>query len=96
MKLPPYIDCSRIVILAQSNNNFSGISRPQCAIGGVMVTQSIANSTFTTGGASAVVLVTACYPWNISGRLPFLNIGNLSDGSFLIQTSVVFRTEPYN
>jgi Flp pilus assembly protein TadG len=95
-KLPPYVDCSRIVIRAQSNANFGGISRPVCATGGVMVTQATADATFATGGASAVVLVTACYPWNVSGGLPFLNIGNLSDGSFLILTSVVFRTEPYN
>jgi Flp pilus assembly protein TadG len=95
-KLPPYVDCSKIVILAQSNANFGGISPPMCASDGVMVTQDSANLTFATGAASAVVLVTACYPWSVSGHLPFLNLGNLSDGSFLIQTSVVFRSEPYN
>jgi Flp pilus assembly protein TadG len=95
-KLPPYVDCSKIVIHAQSNANFGSITPPVCAEGGVMIPQSAANLDFATGGASAVVLVTACYPWSITGHLPFLNLGNLSDGSFLIQTSVVFRTEPYN
>ena len=93
-KLPAYINCSQIVIMAQSNNTFSGISQPACAVGGAMINQSTANNTFSVGGASSVVLVTACYAWSLVG-LPFLNVGDLNNGSFLIQTSVVFRTEPY-
>jgi Flp pilus assembly protein TadG len=93
-KLPAYINCSQIVIMAQSNNTFSGISQPACAVGGALITQSTANTTFSVGSASSVVLVTACYAWSLVG-VPFLKVGDLSNGSFLIQTSVVFRTEPY-
>ena len=42
------------------------------------------------------MLVTVCYPWEFGGKLPFFKIGNLSDGSLLMQASVAFRTEPYN
>ena len=50
---------------------------------------------FDAGGASSVVLVTVCYPWSFGGSLPFIGLGNLNDGSLLIQASVAFRTEPF-
>ena len=31
----------------------------------------------------------------VDGKLPFFKLGTLSDGSFLMQASVAFRTEPY-
>ena len=43
-----------------------------------------------------MVLVTVCYPWKFGGKLPIFKVGNLSDGSLLMQASAAFRTEPYN
>jgi Flp pilus assembly protein TadG len=94
-KLPTYVTCGNIVILAQATNTFGGISRPSCATNGVITTQTAANTSFNVGGSSSVVLMTACYPWTFGGHLPFFNIGDLQGGAFLIQTSVIFRTEPY-
>ena len=61
---------------------------------GTLVNQSSAG--FTPGNASSVVLVTVCYPWKFGGSLPLFKVGNLSDGSLLMQASAAFRTEPYN
>jgi Flp pilus assembly protein TadG len=91
---PTFLDCNKVVVLVQSNANFGSIAAPQCATNGVIIDQSAA--TFDTGGASSVVLVTVCYPWDYGGRLPFLKIGNLQSGAVLLQASVAFRTEPYN
>ena len=41
------------------------------------------------------VLVTGCYQWKFGGSLPFFKIGNMADGSYLIQASATFRTEPF-
>ena len=93
-RAPTFSDClSRAVVIVQNNANFSGIAEPNCANNGNMVTDSSAG--FDTGGAGAVVLVTVCYPWELGGKLPFFKMGNLSDGSLLMQASVAFRTEPY-
>ena len=54
------------------------------------------SAAFNTGAASSVVLVTVCYPWEFGGKLPLFKMGNLNDGSLLMQASVAFRTEPYN
>ena len=94
-KAPPFFDCEgKAVVIVQSNANFGNIVEPKCATNGTLIDQSSAS--FDTGGASAVVLVTVCYPWTFGGKLPFFKLGNLQDGSLLVQASVAFRTEPYN
>lgn len=93
-KAPPFIDCSKAIVMVQSNTGgFGSIAPPSCATDGELMDQSKAG--FDAGNASAVVLVTACYPWSFGGKLPFIKLGNLSDGALLIQASVAFRTEPF-
>ena len=93
-KAPPYIDCNKAIIMVQSNSGgFGSITQPVCATDGTMIDQSKAE--FNAGGASSVVLVTVCYPWSFGGRLPFISLNNMKDGSLLIQASVAFRTEPF-
>jgi Flp pilus assembly protein TadG len=48
-----------------------------------------------TGTASDVVIVTVCYKWEYASKLPFIKLGNMTDGSMMIQTSTAFRTEPF-
>lgn len=87
-------NCStKTVVIVQSSTAFSGISTPNCASNGSMISDTAA--AFSPGATSSVVLVTFCYGWDFGGKLPFLKLGTLSDGSFLMQASVTFRTEPY-
>ena len=66
-KAPTYIDCNKVVVLVQSNSGgFGGITQPACATDGTMIDQSTAE--FNPGGASSVVLITVCYPWEFGGR----------------------------
>jgi Flp pilus assembly protein TadG len=91
---PTFLDCNKVVVLVQSSAAFGGIVEPSCATNGTIIDQSAA--TFDTGGASSVILVTVCYPWDYGGKLPFIKLGNLQNGAVLMQASVAFRTEPYN
>ena len=91
---PTFLDCNKMVVLVQSNASFGGIVEPTCATNGVMLDQSAA--IFNTGNASSVILVTVCYPWDFGGKLPFIKLGNLQGGGVLLQSSVAFRTEPFN
>ena len=54
------------------------------------------NSTqaFTPGTQNAVVLVWLCYEWDMA-KFPWINFGNMANGSMLIQATTTFRTEPY-
>ena len=90
-----FADCNaKAVVIVQSNTGFGGITQPNCAVNGVVISQSAA--AFNTGGASSVVLVTICYPWDFGGKLPMFTLSNLQNGSLLMQASAAFRTEPYN
>jgi Flp pilus assembly protein TadG len=94
-RAPTFLKCNdKAIVIVQSNANFSGISEPNCVTNGTMITDAAAG--FNAGSGSSVVLVTVCYPWDFGGKLPFFKMGNLNDGSLLMQASVAFRTEPYN
>jgi Flp pilus assembly protein TadG len=94
-RAPTFFNClSKAVVIIQSNANFGNISQPTCTNNGTMINQN--QAAFDAGGASAVVLVTVCYPWDFGGKLPFFSMSDLNDGSLLMQASVAFRTEPYN
>jgi len=84
---------SRTAVIVQSSTNFSGISKPSCSSGGTLV--SNASTGFSAGASSSVVLVTFCYSMSLLGLPIFGSRGGLSDGSYLVQASVAFRTEPY-
>ena len=93
-KAPTFLNCAgKVVVIVQSNASFGGITKPTCAVNGTLINQSAA--AFDTGGASSVVLVTVCYPWEFANQLPFLKFGTLNNGAALMQASVTFRTEPY-
>jgi Flp pilus assembly protein TadG len=48
-----------------------------------------------SGTASDIVMVTACYKWNFTSTFPFLKLGNMPDGSLMMQTTTAFRSEPF-
>lgn len=54
-----------------------------------------ATSSYTPGGANVIVLVWVCYEWTLAGKIPLLRLGDMANGSALIQATTTFRTEPY-
>ena len=106
-----YIDCnSKLVIHMDSADEWSDIVTTPCVSAGNL-TPSSGNATDAvttkTGGASQVVLVTACYQWDLGGSMwqVFWNLlvtGAWGSGTaktadlVVIQAVATFRTEPYN
>lgn len=99
-----YISCdSKLVVHVQSGNEWSDITPTPCLTGGALTpssgtgTDPLADS---SGEAEAVVLVTACYEWDMTQAFNLGGLGDtmgdLSNGSALIQAVSTFRTEPYN
>lgn len=98
-----YISCdAKLVVHVQSSNQWSNITPTPCLTGGALTpsagigTDPLANS---SGGAEAVVLVTACYEWDMTRVFNFAGlgdmIGDMSNGSSLVKAVATFRTEPY-
>ncbi|MGB3720715.1 MAG: pilus assembly protein [Proteobacteria bacterium] len=94
-RLPAFVDCDgKMRVNVQSYSDFASIIPPACTdTEGNLVPPH--GTSYNTGGASEVVLVTICYEWDMAGLLPFLKLGNMPSGAALIQASATFRTEPY-
>ncbi|MCL4768377.1 MAG: pilus assembly protein [Hyphomicrobiaceae bacterium] len=92
---PGYVDCDgKMRVNVQSYSDFADIVTPSCTdSGGNLIPP--ASTTYSAGSASEVVLVTVCYEWDFAGKMPFLTLGSMPNGSALIQASTTFRSEPY-
>lgn len=94
-----YIKCdNKLQIHVQSGANWAAITPKPCATNGQLTASSGQGTDAlkaSSGEAGAVVLVTACYEWDMAQKLPFLLMGNLANGSALVQSVATFRTEPY-
>jgi Flp pilus assembly protein TadG len=79
--LPDYVDCpNKVRINVQTFTSFGSITTPSCLDGaGALITN--AATTYSPGASSNVVLVTACYEWALAGQIPFLKLGQMSNGS---------------
>lgn len=93
-----FIKCGKLTVLMQSANSWGTLGAQSCVTAG--------NQSNNTGNAAdalsgsvgtqeRVVLVTACYTWELAKNLPFLKLGNRPDGSVLYSSSTAFRTEAY-
>lgn len=100
------IDCAKLEVHVQTGASWNAITPQACLdTSGVQTTASgsgtdpIENS---AGGAGEVVIVTACYEWELANMLGYLLLksdaglwGNMANGSAMIQAATTFRTEPY-
>jgi len=95
---PSFVDCvGKLRVQVVSNPSFSGAASSigSCLdSGGDLIPDPTDGA--VPGDAGAVVLVTVCYEWDLTKSIPFLDLGNMGNGSRLIQASTTFRTEPYN
>lgn len=94
--VPGFVDCDgklRVNVLSYPDTtNITADSLPTCLAEG-----GLSNGTqFDMGAASEVVLVWVCYEWEMAAKIPFLRLGDMANGSRLIQATTVFRTEPFD
>jgi Flp pilus assembly protein TadG len=95
-RAPAYVDCSgKLRVNVQSFADFGNIQTPNCVDNGGNLVPP-AGTAYSPGGSGEVVLVTVCYEWELTGNIPFLSVGNMANGSALIQAATTFRTEPYS
>jgi Flp pilus assembly protein TadG len=86
------LNCSSTLQLdVESFSSFSlAASPPGLNNKGVLNT----NFQYSPGGGGDIVLVTTYYEWPLIGLLSG-SLGNMGDGNRLLQTSVLFRNEPF-
>ena len=94
------IDCSdaKVKVHIQSAANWAGITPIPCLASGSLSSSAGSGTDAISGpagGASQAVLVTVCYEWTLAQSMPFLVLGNMGNGSSVIQAAATFKTEPY-
>ena len=103
-KLPPFMNCGgatdKIRVNVQNAAAYN-ITPTSCTDGsGALIPAS--SQTYNTGGASAVVLVSVCYEWELTkslANIPYWispSNARMVNGSTLVQAATAFTTEPYN
>jgi TadE-like protein len=92
------IDCSKLNILVKNNGtSWAGLAVDNCQTAGNLTQSTGARSDSLStyvGSKEAVVMVTACYLWDLPQYLPLLKLSNFGN-SLLIQSSTTFKSEPY-
>lgn len=95
------ITCDKLSVIITNSDSWDKItSIPSCTNGsGTVVASNYADTVPVStgaGGRERVVIIVACYPWELLASIPYLGLGNVNDGSSqLIQSVMAFKSEPY-
>jgi Flp pilus assembly protein TadG len=94
-----WITCNKVEVFVQKFPDWQSLSPKACLnAAGAPVTNGASGTHLIaqySGTSSEIVLVTTCYKWEFAQSIPYVKLGNMSDGSMMMQTSTAFRTEPY-
>lgn len=93
-----WVKCPDVQVFVQTFATWADVKPNNCLTNNQAVVNSAKDSDKIdqySGTSSAIVLVTTCYRWKFAGKIPFINLGQMSDGSMMMQSSTAFRTEPY-
>jgi hypothetical protein len=102
----PYIDCNMLKVHIQNKDSWDQITPVNCIDNKQMAGSGSGSDMIgdRAGGASKIVLVTACYEWTTAKYIPYLMKDEkgewrrdppLESGNMVLQSATVFRTEPY-
>lgn len=95
-RAPRFVDCAgKLRLNVQKFTGFGSITTPSCTDSGGNLVDA-ASTSYQTGSSGDIVLVTVCYEWELGGKIPYLSISNMGNGSTLIQAATTFKTEPYS
>lgn len=93
--VPGHIDCNgKVFVNVRSFTTSAEVDAAPAAACLNAAGQINSTQAFTPGTQNAVVLVWLCYEWDMA-KFPWINFGNMANGSMLIQATTTFRTEPY-
>lgn len=92
-KAAAFIDCtSKLkVFIVTPGTSFSSATTnaPACT-----AADPASTTTTVTAGSNTIVLVLACYTFDLAASLPYLQLGPTKGSAAVIQASSVFKTEP--
>ncbi|MEQ1717602.1 MAG: TadE/TadG family type IV pilus assembly protein [Hyphomicrobium sp.] len=97
-KAGSWVKCGRVQVFVQKFAEWDDVAPQPClSAGGATVNTASGSDPIATyaGASNDIVLVTTCYKWDFPMQLGFMSLGQMADGSMMMQTATAFRTEPY-
>ncbi len=98
-KAGKWVTCNKLQMFVNRFPDWASVNPNPCvdSSGAIIVNSAPGTDLIAlyAGSASDVVLVTACYKWELPQKIPYFTLGNMSDGSLMMQTATAFRSEPY-
>jgi Flp pilus assembly protein TadG len=97
-QLAGFFDCAnklRVQVINVTAGNKPDVGKCLETVGGQTILVPTVTTKFADLAATQTVVVTACYQLDVLQHIPFIKLGNMADGSTLIQASAAFKTEPY-
>lgn len=94
-----WVKCNKVQVFVQKFADWDDVQPQPCISNNTAVVSTAKDDdpiAQYSGEANDIVLVTTCYKWEFAARIPYLDLGQLSDGSMMMQTATAFRTEPYS
>ncbi|MEL6227822.1 MAG: TadE/TadG family type IV pilus assembly protein [Pseudomonadota bacterium] len=94
-RAPAFVDCDgKMRVNVAIFDSFGAVDPPGCTNdSGQLIPDPVDEA--VPGQAGEIVLVTVCYEWELAGKMPFIKVGKMGNGSALIRASTTFRTEPF-
>lgn len=95
------ISCDKLSLVIESEDTWDEVAtiRSCTNTSGAVVGSNYADAipvSTGAGGRERVVIIVACYPWELLASIPYLGLGNVNDGKAqLIQAVMAFKSEPY-
>lgn len=93
-----WVNCNDMQIFVQTFGSWADVTPKNCLTNGkpsVNTASSKDKIATYSGESSAIVLVTTCYKWKFAAKIPYIDLGQMSDGSMMMQSAASFRNEPY-
>lgn len=106
-----WINCNKLEVFVDTFDEWADVTPNPCVdAAGVVKNGAPAGAKIAeyAGGADDIVIVTACYEWELTKTLPFqeykmkngetkpfLKFSNMQNGSHMMQAATAFRSEPF-
>jgi Flp pilus assembly protein TadG len=95
-----WVDCNKASVFVDKPASWSALQQRNCfKPDGTVVTNTASGTDKIaqySGTAGDVVLVTICYQWDFARKIPFISALPGIENMTKLQTTIAFRTEPYN
>lgn len=95
-----WIKCDKLQVFVNRFASWSEVAASPCVDSSknVVVNSTPGSSKISeaAGNASEIVIVTSCYKWDLAAKIPIIPLGNMSDGSLMMQAATAFRVEPHD